>query len=304
MAYIRSQDRMVYQSVFDYVSAQLDALGWNSSTVADLPFGATVPITLLEEQLDPKLTAMAPNTVAMSEGMQPDDAEGELGASYGGLWIIRHTLFIDVYGESIGVAKALSSDLRGMFTGKLPGTSRYLPMTDYRTASGVLSVPVLTLGAMGDSGFGGFFGGGPWYWGVTAVDSVGGETTISNLVTSSPGDGPGSQEIHWDAVPFASGYWIYRSPTIDFSDVSEAKLDEVGADVTSYIDFGVYGASQNPPPDVNMSVYSVSSSPAPGHMLRFEDVEVDRPLGGAGKLRWEVVKATIVHDYNATEGTL
>ena len=54
MAYIRSQDRMVYQSVFAYVSAQLDTLGWNSSTVADLPFGATVPITLLEEQLDRK----------------------------------------------------------------------------------------------------------------------------------------------------------------------------------------------------------------------------------------------------------
>jgi hypothetical protein len=181
MAYIRSQDRMVYQSVFAYVSAQLNILGWKSSTVADLPFGATVPITLLEEQLDPKLAAMAPNTVAMSEGAQPDDQEGELGASYGGLWIIRHTLFVDIYGESIGVAKALSSDLRGMFTGKLPGTSRYLPMTDY---------------------------------------------------------------------------------------------------------------SLNPP------------APAAGHMLRFEDVEVDRPLGGASKLRWEVVKATAVHEYNATEGTL
>jgi len=177
MAYVRGQDRMVYQSIFAYVSAQLDTLGWNSDTP---PFGASVPITLLEEQLDPKLGAMAPNTVAMSEGAQPDDIEGELGASYGGLWIIRHTLFIDVYGESIGVAKALSSDLRGVFTGRLPGTSRYLPMTDY---------------------------------------------------------------------------------------------------------------SLNPP------------APAPGHMLRFEDVEVDRPLGGPSKLRWEVVKATAVHEYNATEGT-
>jgi hypothetical protein len=180
MAYIRSQDRMVYQSVFAYVSAQLDTLSWNSTTVADLPFGATVPITLLEEQLDPKLAAMAPNTVAMSEGRQPDDVEGELGAACGGLWIIHHTLFIDVYGESIGVAKALSSDLRGILTGRLPGTSRYLPLTDF---------------------------------------------------------------------------------------------------------------SLNPP------------ASAAGHMLHFEDVEVDRPLGGAGKLRWEVVKATCVHEYNATEGS-
>jgi hypothetical protein len=168
---------MVYQSIFDYMTAQLDALEWNSSTP---PFGASVPITLLEEQLDPKLGAIAPNTVAMSEGMQPDDEEGELGASYGGLWIIRHTLFVDVYGESIGVAKALSSDLRGIFTGRLSGTSRYLPMTDY---------------------------------------------------------------------------------------------------------------SLNPP------------APAPGHLLHFEDVQVDRPLGGPSKLRWEVVKATAVHEYSASEGT-
>jgi hypothetical protein len=119
---------MVYQTVYELMKTQLQALGWFDS---EPPFGASVPATLLEEQLDPKLAAMAPNTVAMSEGMQPDDQEGELGASYGGLWIIRHTLFIDVYGESIGVAKALSSDLRGVLTGRLPGTSRYLPMTDY-----------------------------------------------------------------------------------------------------------------------------------------------------------------------------
>jgi hypothetical protein len=175
MSYIRSQDRMVYQSVVDLLRLQMTQLGWCSSTP---PFGASVPITFLEETPDPKLGAMAPNTVALTEGVQPDDVEGELGASYGGLWVIRHTFFIDVYGESVGVAKALSSDLRGILTGRLPGTSRYLYLTDY---------------------------------------------------------------------------------------------------------------SLNPP------------SPAAGHMLRFEDVEVDRPLGGTGKLRWEVVKATAVHEYNAEE---
>lgn len=178
MAYVRNQDRMVYQCVADLLEAQLGVLGWNDATP---PFGATVPITFLEETPDPKLTAMAPNTVAMSEGASPDDVEAELGAEYGGLWIIRHTFFVDIYGESIGVAKAIASDLRGVLTGRLPGTSRFLPLLDY---------------------------------------------------------------------------------------------------------------SLDPP------------LAAPGHSLHFEDVEVDRPMGGAGgKLRWEVVKATCVHEYNATEGS-
>jgi hypothetical protein len=177
VSYIRGQDRMVYDSVCALLKASLSTLGWDSSTP---PFGATVPIVFLEEAPDPKFSAMAPNTIAFSEGASPDDEEGELGASYGGLWIIRHTFFIDVYGESVGVAKAIASDLRGVLTGRLPGTSRYSMVTDF---------------------------------------------------------------------------------------------------------------SQNPPID------------APGHLLRFEDVEVDRPLGGTGgKLRWEVVKATAVHTYNATEG--
>ena len=175
MAYIRNQDRMVYQSVADLLQSQLQQLGWTSATP---PFGATVPITFLEEVLDPKLSAMAPNTVAMTEGIQPDDTEGELGAAFGGLWEIRHTFFMDVYGENISVAKAISSDIRGILTGRLPGTSRYLYLTDY------------------------------------------------------------------SLVPPAA---------------------------------------------------------ATDHTLRFEDVEVDRPLGGAGKLRWEVVKATAVHEYVATE---
>jgi len=176
MAYIRNQDRMVYQTVFNHISSQLNLLGWTSLTP---PFGAQSAITLLEEAPDFKGSAIKPNTVAMSEGAQPDDVEGELGASYGGLWIIRHTFFIDVYGESTGVAKALSSDLRGVLTGRLPGTSRYILMTDY---------------------------------------------------------------------------------------------------------------SLNPP------------AVAAGHLLHFEDVEIDRPMGSPSKLRWEVVKATCVHHYHAVEG--
>lgn len=180
MAYIRNQERMVYQSVFDHVRLHLGILGWLNPVVSQLPFGATAPVTIVEETPEPKLGPMAPNTVAFSEGAVPDDVEGELGAASGGLYTIDHTFFIDVYGENVGIAKALSSDIRGILTGRLPGTSRYLTMGDYSV------VPVV---------------------------------------------------------------------------------------------------------------------PATGHLMHFEDVEVDRPMGSPGKLRWEVVKLTCVHEFSATEGT-
>jgi hypothetical protein len=140
-----------------------------------------------------------------------------------------------------------------------------MPLTSGQ--EGVLSVPVLTLGVT-TNGSDTFFGNGSWYWGVTAVDSLGRETTISNLVTSIPGGG--SQEIKWDTVPFASGYWIYRSNTADLSGHSEARLEEVGADATSYIDGGVYGSSEVLPPNTNMTVYSVSPTILPFTRWRFQ----------------------------------
>lgn len=178
MSYIRGQERMVYQTTFDLLQAQLTALGWLATDVDTLPFGATTLVTLLETAPDPKLSAIKPNTVAFSEGKTPDDAEGELGAAYGGLWEATHTFFIDVYGESSGIAKAITSDIRAVLTGRLPGTNRYVPMNDY------------------------------------------------------------------SATPVAA---------------------------------------------------------APGHLLRFDDVEIDRPMATTG-MHWEVVKVTAVHQFSAPMG--
>ena len=137
MAYIRNQERMVYQTVLDYVRSQLDVLGWLATDPNLLPWGATVPLTWLEETPDPKLESLRPNTVAFAEGQVPDDIDLELGAAGGGLWSSEHTFFIDVYGESLGVAKALASDLRAVLTGRLPGTHRYQPMLDYSVVPAV-----------------------------------------------------------------------------------------------------------------------------------------------------------------------
>jgi len=169
---------MVYQSVLDHVKSHLDDLGWFTSNPDELPFGARVPLTWVEDAPDPKLGEIQPNTVAFSEGDLPDDIEGELGASLGGLWSVHHTFFIDIYGETRGIARVLASDIRAILTGRLADCSRYQNVYDYS--------------------------------------------------------------------------------------VSPATV-------------------------------------APGHLLHFEDVEVTRPMTAPGKLRWEVVKLTAIHEFNASQ---
>jgi hypothetical protein len=174
--FIRSQERMVYQTVMDYLESNMASLGWMATDVETLPFGATAPITWMETTPDPKLGPIVANSIAFSEGDVPDDTDLEMGANLGGLWSVDHTFFIDIYGESQGVAQALSSDLRAILTGRLPGTARYQPLMDY------------------------------------------------------------------SVVPAVA---------------------------------------------------------AAGHLLHFEDVEITRPVAQPSKLRWEVVKATAVHEFNA-----
>lgn len=132
MSYIRGQERMVYQTTYDYLYAQLTALGWFAA-VGSLPFGATAAITLTEE-LPLVNTAVAANTVAFTEGKTTDDAAGEVGA---GLFLTTFTFFVDVYGENIGIAKAIASDVRAILTGKLTGTNRYQVLTDYSVTPNV-----------------------------------------------------------------------------------------------------------------------------------------------------------------------
>lgn len=130
MAYIRNQERMVYQTILDYLTTQLTTLGWMAASPGPWPFGATTAVTIKEEV--PNIEGAIPdNTVAYTMGTTPDDKPGEMGAGAGGLWLTEFTFFIDVFGENIGVAKAIASDVRAVLTGKLTGTNRNLTMTDY-----------------------------------------------------------------------------------------------------------------------------------------------------------------------------
>lgn len=135
MTFIRSQERMVAQTIGDYLFTQLSALGWLGNTP---PFGASAPITLLDA-IPAATAALAPNSMSFTEGPELEDAEGEMGASSGGLFVAQYVFFCDVYGENPSIAKAICSDLKAILSGRLTGTNRYQQMKDYSVTPAVLA---------------------------------------------------------------------------------------------------------------------------------------------------------------------
>ena len=133
MAYVRGQESIVYEDVVATIKRTLlEDLGWDGTALPGVrrPRGATVPLTFSDRPPDTKDGPLAPNTIAFSSGQTPDEDEGELGASSGGLWLQTHTLFIDVYGENAGMAKRMAGDVRMILTGRVPGLTRVWPVHD------------------------------------------------------------------------------------------------------------------------------------------------------------------------------
>lgn len=135
MAFIRGQERMVSQTVGEYLLFALDALDWFD---VNPPYGASAPLTLID-YVPAAHVELEPNTLAMTQGPELVEEEGELGAAGGGLWIAPMVFFLDVYGENQGVAKALTSDLKAILTGRLSGTNRYQQMKNYSVTPAVLA---------------------------------------------------------------------------------------------------------------------------------------------------------------------
>lgn len=129
MTFIRGQERMVSQTVGEYLFTQLDALGWFAQ---DAPFGATGPLHLID-YVPAAHQELQPNTLGFTAGPELPDDEGELGASWGGLWLVNHVFFVDLYGESQGIARALASDVKAILNGRLPGCGRIQQMRDFTT---------------------------------------------------------------------------------------------------------------------------------------------------------------------------
>lgn len=127
MTYLRHASRHVHHSVANYLQDQLDELGWSDPEVT--PFGAT-PATLIRtpaivgESLDKKVTA---GTVAITLGDEYGPDHEEMG---GPLHAQEYPLFIDIFQSTSAEALALASDIRDVFLGRLPGTQRWLDVTN------------------------------------------------------------------------------------------------------------------------------------------------------------------------------
>lgn len=141
MAYIRGQERLVYQTLGWYLLEQLDALHWFD---VQAPFNATGPLTLLD-YVPAKHAELQPNTLALTQGPELTDEDGEIGNASGGLFITPMVFFVDIYGESQGIAKALSSDVKAILKGRLPGTKRFMPLIDYTTLVQLSGYPGATV---------------------------------------------------------------------------------------------------------------------------------------------------------------
>lgn len=127
MAYIRGQERLAYKTLGEYLLVQLNVLGWFNTAA---PYGAVGPLSLLE-YVPARHEELQDNTLALTEGPQLKDEEGEMGAATGGLWSSPTIYFIDLFGESLGVTRALASDVKAILQGRLPGTNRYQPIKDH-----------------------------------------------------------------------------------------------------------------------------------------------------------------------------
>lgn len=115
--YVRGQERMVTQQTFDTMRDTLyGPLGWDGLLLGRLPFQATVKPTILEDSTSSnkiKTDVQVKNTIGFSEGQMPPDDSLELGD---GLQEQVHTYFVDIYGESLSIARQLAHDVRGIFT--------------------------------------------------------------------------------------------------------------------------------------------------------------------------------------------
>lgn len=83
---------------------------------------------------------------------------------------------------------------------------------------------------------GGGFGAGTYFWVVTALDGIGGETTVSNEVTKTVSSGQ-QVPLTWTAVTNASAYNVYRGTA------SGAEIFVAQVTTNSFTDTGASGGT-------------------------------------------------------------
>lgn len=129
MTWLRHSSRHLHATVTQYLEAQLHTLGWD--VTGGVPFGAD-PVSFVEvwPQDWQSISRLASGSVSISVGDEPAVAEQELG---GHLVQQDMPIFVDMYCAKASQAMALACDVRDIFLGRLPGSSRVAALKDFRT---------------------------------------------------------------------------------------------------------------------------------------------------------------------------
>jgi len=134
MTFLRHAPRHVHQTVADYATAQLTALGW--LTAGSVPFGLD-PVTIIDVRpfVGSKLdNHIVPGVVTVTLGNEAAPIDEELG---GPLASQDYPMFVDVFMELDSAALALAADLKDAFLGRHATSKRFIPVIDQATETPV-----------------------------------------------------------------------------------------------------------------------------------------------------------------------
>lgn len=126
--YLRHSSRHVHESICVYLDSLLTDLGW--TVEGSVPFGAE-PVTILRQLPDnwnPEEAPLENGTVAITLGDDPDARNEELG---GALASMEIPIFVDIYYTEPSESVSLALDVRDIFCGRLPGSKRFLAVTNF-----------------------------------------------------------------------------------------------------------------------------------------------------------------------------
>jgi hypothetical protein len=138
------------------------------------------------------------------------------------------------------------------------------------------------------------FTAGTYYWKVTALGDLG-ETTPSTQVTATVANGD-TVTLTWSAVPFSTGYRVYRGTS------SNGEDHYFFTTTNSFTDTGAAGTAGTPP-GTNTALHKAPVRPQVGQVaiVDVDDVNVRKALHGSIG-QW-VVSATNA-SYRAANGSI
>lgn len=127
MTWLRHAGRHVHHTCANYMTEQLEALGWLDDDATNRPWGSTQ----VEIWTKPAVSDEGPvdqlrsGIVAITLG---DEFSPELQELGGPLSYQSYPLFIDCFHDTEETTLALATDVRDIFMGRLPGTVTSMPV--------------------------------------------------------------------------------------------------------------------------------------------------------------------------------